>query len=256
MNTHNMLIISDTDMYVQDSDGQILLETKPTLSFEYKEIRYYIGEQLYSINGTDFVGLNTEQQSEIEQFISSKRAEAGILKLAVDSDGKYLGRIKESDPKVAAIVDMAPPNLESNWRWNFELNKWMQKYFYDAEGNLVLETSDKKVGSTFVPHPNKPFYRFDTLSQSWFLEVTSSEFQKYKTFLENKLCGIYFTKLIDKKGALAVYTKLKELDDNQFENQVIMSSFEELDAATTIGQLEATIELASELIATSTTINA
>ena len=250
----NMLIVDTTNIYTQDLNGQLLLDKAPTLTFEYKNIRYYAGEQLYSIDGTNFVGLSEEQQDEIEQFILSKRNEVGILKLAVDSDGKYLGRVNVNDIRIESTIDLPPPNQDAHWRWNFELNKWMPKYSYDAEGILVTEDSDKKVGSTFVAHPNKRFYKFDTVSQTWYLEVTTDEFAKYKTFLKNKLCGIYFSKLIDSVGAEAVYAKLKELDDNTFNGQVVTSSFDELNSANTVGQLESTIELANELITTMETV--
>ena len=244
----NMLIVDTTDIFTQDFNGQILLDKAPTLTFEYKNIRYYAGEQLYSIDGTNFVGLSPEQQDEIEQFILSKRNEFGILKLAVDSDGKYLGLIGDKDTRITSTIDLPPPNQDAHWRWNFELNKWMPKYSYDAEGILVTEDSDKKVGSTFVPHPNKQFYKFDIVSQTWYLKTTSDEFAKYKTFLKNKLCGIYFSKLIDVVDAEVVYAQLKVLDDNIFNGQVITKSFDELNSANTVGQLESTIELATELI--------
>ena len=245
----NMLIVDTADIYTQDSDGQILLDKAPTLTFEYKNIRYYAGEQLYSIDGTNFISLSTEQQDEIEQFILSKRDEVGILKLAVDSDGKYLGRISVNDTRIASTIDMPPPTQDSQWRWNFELNKWMQKYFYDAEGTLVTEESDKKVGSTFVPHPNKPCYTFDVGSQTWLLKKTLNAIEELRVYKKQKIEFLLtkcFSLLCVNLDSPILISKLNEIDPDSPYNTIVSSIVPCIECAEDVQTIDNMVTLSTD----------
>lgn len=247
----NMLIVDTTNIYTQDLNGQLLLDKAPTLTFEYKNIRYYAGEQLYSIDGTNFVGLSEEQQDEIEQFILSKRNEVGILKLAVDSNGKYLGRVNVNDIRIESTIDLPPPNQDAHWRWNFELNKWMPKYFYDAEGTLVTEDSDKKVGSTFVAHPNKPCFSFDTESQTWLKTLKKTthsieELQMYKEQQIQILLRHCFHLLSQNIDLTIIYDKLNEIDPESPYNKIIAAIIPSIECADDIQTIDNMVSLAND----------
>lgn len=165
----NMFVWFDNGKYIQDDKGQILLDEKPELSFEYDSIRYYFTEQIYKTtsDGTD-ITLSDAQKQEIDDFIQSKREEVGILKLAVDETGEFLGLVRENDARAFKIVSAFPPT-QDDWIWGFDENKWMIAYHYDENGSYVSGKSTDAVGFTKKPYPAvSPFQHvYDVTADAW-----------------------------------------------------------------------------------------
>lgn len=135
--------------YIQDEFGQIILDEKPKLSWDYNFIRYYNAEKVWGLDNQD-ISLKQEQMNELDLFIAEKRKQTGILKLCVDKDGNYLGSIREDDSRVAEIISYSPPNPD-RWLWDFNNKQWYKPYFYDAEGLLCEENNS--VGHTKIKPP-------------------------------------------------------------------------------------------------------
>lgn len=195
-----ILVWSPGAQYIIDEHGQVMLTEKPALGFSYDTISYYS-------DGTDQtftnrvaargvgIKLGTSLIAACESFITSKRNEVGILKLCVNSDGKFLGYINKDNPAVHQIVDMAPPN-DDGWRWNFELNNWDRVYFFDIDGNPTDEASS--VGSTLLPPPTAFFpipIKWNATANEWQLESTS----EWNRIVKNKI-------MIESIADILIYT--------------------------------------------------
>lgn len=183
----NMLMWVSGVNYIQDNFGQILLDEKPQFSFVYDSIRYLFTEQVYKVTeDSDDIPLTAQQQDEINNFIQEKRQEVGILKLAVDSEGGFLGLVKETDPRIFKIVDISP-STQDDWVWCFNQNKWVIAYHYDADGTYVRASSGNAVGFTKIPFPFAlaPLpHKFDELKNAWALDDSKNELID---FIRNKV---------------------------------------------------------------------
>ncbi len=178
----NMLMWAGGVNYIQDNFGQILLDEKPQFSFVYDSIRYLFTEQAYKVTEDSYdTPLTAQQQDEINNFIQEKRQEVGILKLAVDSEGRFLGLVKETDPRIFKIVDMSPLT-QDDCVWCFNQNRWVIAYYYDADGTYVRASSENAVGFTKIPFPFDlaPLpHKFDELKNAWVLDDSKNELIDY-----------------------------------------------------------------------------
>jgi hypothetical protein len=171
--TTNMFIWFLNGKYIQDEHGQILLEEKPVLSFEYDIVRYYWSEQIHTTNSSENeIPLTEEQKEEIETFIKAKRQEVGISKLSVDSEGNFLGLQNINNTNVFDTVDMTPPNGD-DWLWEFESKQWIPTFHYNVNGHLTNKSKGDSVGFTKKPYPKhlSPLpHKFDIEKMDWVLD--------------------------------------------------------------------------------------
>lgn len=186
INGNKWLIWAPGAHYLLDQHGQILLDKKPELSFQYQELKYWTSEQYYvNVDGLR-LALTQAQVSEIEEWVSNMRLRTGILKLCVDSEGKFLGYINRSDSRVATEIDRAPPNGD-DWRWDHNGKTWIRAYHYDRDGKYVLESSGNGVGWTAKPYPTAVApvsYVFDTVTENW---IVDKKQQDLYPLIKNKL---------------------------------------------------------------------
>jgi hypothetical protein len=129
-----MFLIDENNQYAQDQHGQMLFDTKPELGFDYAHISYSQNERIkwISIDG-EIVPCALEQADIffIEEFISRERERRGITIMAVDSDGRFLGTIRNDDERIAVRVFMSPPNGDG-WVWRDD--QWIRAYGFDENG--------------------------------------------------------------------------------------------------------------------------
>jgi len=177
----NMFMSFDNIHYVQDKDGQIVLDEKPRLSWDYNHIRYYNVEKIFGlIDGVD-IPLSSEQCIELDNFITQKRLETGILKPCVDSEGNYLGIINIDREEVHEVIMQSPPT-QDDWIWDFDQGIWRRQYFYTAEKAYTRKNDPFAVGFTFEPLPiNMEFvYELDLENNKWNIKETSESLVKVK----------------------------------------------------------------------------
>jgi len=178
----NTFIWYKNGRYIQDQYGQIVLDDKPELSFEYEYIRYYDFEQFYALPDTDIdIKLNTDQIEEIKEFIANTRTSVGIKKLAVDSKGLFLGFIDITDPRVEKVVDFAPPTADT-WAWDINKNSWERAHYYNAQGHIVHKND--AIDFTIKPMPTAYFpVKFSIEHNEW---IMNSDTDDWKSMYRNK----------------------------------------------------------------------
>jgi hypothetical protein len=151
-----------------DSQGPISLTEKPNFGFPWKELKLSEHESCFSLpqNG-NWMNLSPNQLTVIQNFIKSKRQELGPNVHAVDEEGSYLGFITKNIPKFFKQVSESPPHpnsIDDFWYYNFDVQEWQRKYFYNEKGYLTDKSHS--VGSTFVS-PTMNMERWDENLQQW-----------------------------------------------------------------------------------------
>lgn len=172
--------------YIQDDRGQIVMSEKPQLSFEYAAIRYYAAEKVYETPQGETLPLTTQQQEELDGYILSKRQEVGVLKPAIDSQGRYIGITRDDNPNVFSTVSMRPPN-DDDWIWNFDNESWAPAYHYDSNGYLTVERAGNSAGFTKKPYPHHKHpikFKYDTTADDWVIDNSRPELQ---SMIRNKI---------------------------------------------------------------------
>jgi hypothetical protein len=246
-NVTNMFIWFANGRYIQDEHGQILLEEKPVLSFEYDFIKYYWNEKVFILPGSlQEFDLSQEQIQEIERYIQTKRTEIGILGLCVDVDGNYLGRKRIDDADVHGTVDMAPPNGD-DWIWNYKTNSWVRQYFYTADNVYTRKSDPLAVDYTFEARPEHDCfeYRLDQQSKKWTKITTTETLDTYKKEISLKLLSLYVNVIIESgMDANIVLSALKSFDVNSNPKlQIIETALTDITESVSIDDIESVYDI-------------
>jgi hypothetical protein len=170
--------------FIQDENGLIQLEEKPIFSFEYEFIKYNtINIKEYGIDvNQEPLELNEKQIEEIKSFIVDKRKEYGIRKLAVDTNGLFLGYVKVDELDSKFYVPLQPPNPDL-WVWNFEDKVWQKGYYYNE--NFKLSSKETSIGFTTKEPPQQYFeVIWSTEKNNW---VIDDKNDNWKTIYKNKI---------------------------------------------------------------------
>jgi hypothetical protein len=248
-NNPNMFIWFANGRYIQDQHGQMLLEEKPALSFEYDFIKYYWNEKVFTLPGSlQEFDLSSDQIQEIEAFIQTKRTETGILGLCVDVNGNYLGRKRIDEADVHGTVDMAPPTGD-DWIWDYKEKCWKRQYFYTAENVYTRKSDPLAVGFTFEAKPEHEYFKYqlDQQSKTWIKITTPETLGMYRKEISKKLTSLYVSIVVE-SGADAnnVLSTLKTFDTaNDPKLQIIEAALMETLQSPTINDIEAIYEITS-----------
>ena len=246
-NVTNMFIWFANGKYIQDEHGQILLEEKPVLSFEYDFIKYYWNEKVYTLPGAlQEFDLSQEHIQEIERYIQTKRAEVGILGLCVDVAGNYLGRKRIDDVDVHGTVDMAPPNGD-DWIWSYKEKCWKRQYFYTADNVYTRKSDPLAVNYTFEDKPEHKYfeYQLDQQSKTWVRVTTSEALDKYKKETAIKLLGLYVNEIVvNGANTYNIMSALKSFDTNSSPKlQIIETALAEITESATADDVDSIYEI-------------
>jgi len=250
----NMFIWYSNGKFIQDEHGQIILEEKPALSFDYEFIKYYRNEKVYMEMGVAVeIPLSDAQQQEIETFIANKRKEVGILGLCVDVDGNYLGRKNIDDADVHAVVSMAPPNGD-DWIWNYKTNSWVRQYFYTTDNVYTRKDDPTAIGFTLEPKPEHPYFEYalDTQTKTWNKISTPEAISKYKKESLQNLLSLYIQLLQEEiDNAPAIVSALKALSTETTPKRVIVeSSISDISNYSKLTDIEEAYELTKMIMVT------
>jgi hypothetical protein len=255
--TTNMLIWFLNGKYIQDSHGQILLEEKPAFSFEYESIKYYDNEKKFFVADPTkeidlsqeqiYIDLSQEQIHEIEEFIGRKRNQTGILKLCIDVDGNYLGKIRTDSPGVHDTVYMAPPS-DDDWVWCYEEKRWKRQYFYTADKVYTRKNDTNAIGFTLEPIPSHTYHEFemDIEKNTWVEKITPESFVKCKKEITREILKQYLILLNESiENPQVILQALKTLDVTEnTKSQLIEKLLDDIEQSTTINEIELSYELA------------
>ena len=253
-----MFMSFNGDHYIQDENGQIILEEKPILSWEYNHIRYYNAEKVFGlINGVD-IPLSKEQCDELDNFILEKREEVGILKPCVDSEGVFLGVINIEDQRVREVVLTTPPTQE-DWVWDFDKKIWRRQYFYTLENTYTQKNDPAAVGFTFEPLPkNMNFvYELDVENNKWNIKQTSEALAKVKeTVSKNLIYELIKTfDYTDENYKLIIDTLVGISYQKNSKLPTIIALFNEILAANTITEMLEISDIMPTLLHPSVQVN-
>lgn len=159
-----MLLWDVDNRFIVDQHGEISLEAKPELSFDFVAVRYVENGEFWSIDSNSARNdLGLEQVQEILDYIKSKREAYGIKVMAVDVHGEYLGWVNQNDTRIDSIVSESPPNGDE---WNWCNGVWVRVWYLNANKQpTIKEESVERVFSNSFP---KHFTdAFDESTDTW-----------------------------------------------------------------------------------------
>lgn len=249
----NMFMSFDGNHYVQDSNGQIILNEKPSLSWEYNHIRYYTAEKVWGLVDGEDIDLSAEQCDELENFILYKRRERGILKPCIDSEGNFLGVINIDDRRVHEVLPTSPPTPE-DWVWDFDQKIWRRQYFYTHEKTYTRKNDPSAVGFTFEPLPrNMEFvYELDLETHKWNIKDTPEALVKLKQSVSKHLIYTLIDTLnyTDENYKLVVDALTDIADQENPKIPTIIVLYNEILAANTVTEMLGIFDMARALLQT------
>lgn len=248
----NMFMWFSDIKYIQDSDGQIFLDEKPELSWNYNIIRYYNAEKIWE-DDSGIHDLSEQQCLELDNFIKQKRNEVGILKLCVDKDGNYLGIVSVNDERVFKIVDQSPPNADPHI-YDFENNNWKKIYYYSKSGFLTSKDAPDVDSFTTKPIPQHFVfqYEFDKQIEDWKIIETPQFIETYKNYYMRMYLTMFLEALsIQNLEVTTLSNALKNLNINNTSTDSIINSLNQLDNLSTANDIRQMFDTTRENILSS-----
>lgn len=150
--------------FICDDFGEIPLESKPVLSFNFDELRLVSGlpsDEAWLKVVENKQLLTPDQIIEVSSFIDNKRSQVGELVMAIDSSGKYLGKVLRTDPKFNSIVETQPPTSDP---YRFKDGVWVRVYPITETGNF--STEEESFDVVFEP-PSLEKTRWSFTEKKW-----------------------------------------------------------------------------------------
>lgn len=189
-----MLLWDVDNQFVVDQHGEIPLDAKPELQFDFVAVRYVEGGEFWSIDSNSARNdLGSEQILEIHEYIKLKRESYGIKVMAVDVHGDWLGLVDDKDPRIDSIVTEFPP---TNDEWNWCNGEWLRVWYIDKHNHPTdKDNSVERVFSNQYPKHHTDIWIDST--GSW---VCTQSSDAYKLNGLQQLVGLAID-VIDKKSS-------------------------------------------------------
>ena len=156
-----MLLWDADNHFVVDQHGEISLESKPGLSFDFVSIRYVEGGEFWGIDSNSARNdLGSEQILEIHEYIKSTREAYGIKVMAVDVHGDWLGWVDDKDPRIDTIVTEFPPTEDE---WNWCNGQWLRVWYLDKNSHQTYkDNSVERVFTNQIPRHHTDIWDHST----------------------------------------------------------------------------------------------
>ena len=246
----NMFMSFDDIHYIQDNCGQIILEKKPTLSWEFSYIRYYNVEKVWGISGGKDQILSEQQCLELDNFIAVTRQETGILKPCIDSDGNYLGVVNIEGEDVHQQVQQSPPTSD-DWVWDFDNSQWTRQYYYDNNKVYVRKSDPSSTGFTLTPKPDDDTfeYQIDIENLTWKKISSVEAIKKYKANISSILFIEYIKSLSKTEDHTKILEALKTvIKKSNSKCTIIENGLVDIQKATNMDEIEEIYDLVNMIV--------
>ena len=195
-----MLLWDADNHFMVDEFGEIQLDSKPELGFEFNAVRYVEHRENWSIDTNSARNdLSHGQIENILQFISKTRKIYGIKVMAVDANGEWLGWVDNKDPRIDEVVTQSPPNADE---WNWCDGTWIKVWYLDSDHRQTTpEHSVERVFSNSYPNHFTDVY--DESSDTW-VSTLSVDVHKLEGLKQvaGMTIGLITSKVSDPKAAV------------------------------------------------------